>query len=497
MREIRFTNTMTGKKEVFVPHVPGKVSFYSCGPTVYGFIHIGNLRGGLVADLTYRYLKRVGYDVNYVRNYTDVDDKIITKSHEEGSSPESVAKKYTLEAERDYAMAGMLEPTHKPCVTTHIAEIISLIQRIIDHGVAYVTPDGEVLFEINRFPGYGKLSGKRLDDLLVGARVAPDEKKRDPLDFSLWKPRKETSEPSWESPWGPGRPGWHIECSAMSVKYLGDTFDIHGGGMDLIHPHHENEIAQSEGASKKVFAKYWMHNNMLTVQSEKMSKSLGNIWLVREFINRFTAEVLKFFLLSGHYRSTLDFSERQVKEHQAAIHRIYTTLEKVSQLETLEIKGSSNPTIEEQNLSKAGTDFSQQWRAAMDDDFNTAKLFGLIFDYIRAVNAYIDKKGFKPSPHTHALMQRFTSELSQVSQVLNLFGENPTAFLKELRLLFLKERGLTEKEILDQIEQRIEARKSKNFQLADDIRSTLSAQGIELRDKVTGTDWDVSFTLGS
>ncbi|NDD03984.1 MAG: cysteine--tRNA ligase, partial [Proteobacteria bacterium] len=472
---IQITNSLTREKEELVPLEAGKIRMYVCGPTVYNFIHIGNARPLVFFDVVARYLKFSGFQVTRIMNYTDVDDKIIQKAKEEGVSSDVITQKYILEFETDMKLLKVEAPDVQPKVTDHIPEIISIIEKLLKNGLAYVADNGEVFFSVRSFPGYGKLSGKRLDDLLVGARVAPDEKKRDPLDFSLWKPRKETSEPSWESPWGPGRPGWHIECSAMSVKYLGDTFDIHGGGMDLIHPHHENEIAQSEGASKKVFAKYWMHNNMLTVQSEKMSKSLGNIWLVREFINRFTAEVLKFFLLSGHYRSTLDFSERQVKEHQAAIHRIYTTLEKVSQLETLEIKGSSNPTIEEQNLSKAGTDFSQQWRAAMDDDFNTAKLFGLIFDYIRAVNAYIDKKGFKPSPHTHALMQRFTSELSQVSQVLNLFGENPTAFLKELRLLFLKERGLTEKEILDQIEQRIEARKSKNFQLADDIRSTLSA----------------------
>jgi len=323
--------------------------------------------------------------------------------------------------------------------------------------------------------------------------VAPDEKKKDPLDFSLWKPRKEQSEPSWESPWGPGRPGWHIECSAMAMKYLGETFDIHGGGMDLIHPHHENEIAQSEGASHKLFAKYWLHNNLLTVQSEKMSKSLGNVWLVRDFVDRYSAEVLKFFLLSGHYRSTLDFSDRQVKENQAALHRIYSTLEKVESLKSAVVTSQTASSSEENSLQRFGESFDHQWREAMDDDFNTAKLFGLVFDYVRALNAYIDKKGFKVTQQTVAILTKFLASMKEVSGVLNLFGENPTDFLRQLRLLTLKEKGLREEDIIAEMNRRIEARKSKDFKLADEIRSNLASKGIELRDKGQETEWDVTF----
>lgn len=491
---IQVTNSLSRKKEPFVPLESGQVRMYVCGPTVYNFIHIGNARPLVFFDVVARYLKFSGFRVTRVMNYTDVDDKIIQKAKQEGVTSDQITQKYIAEFETDMKLLKVQIPDVQPKVTDHIPEIIQTIESLIKNGLAYVAADGEVFFAVRKFDGYGKLSGKKIDDLLVGARIAPDEKKKDPLDFSLWKPRKEPSEPSWESPWGPGRPGWHIECSAMAMKYLGETFDIHGGGMDLIHPHHENEIAQSEGASHKLFAKYWLHNNLLTVQSEKMSKSLGNVWLVRDFIERYSGEVLKFFLLSGHYRSTLDFSERQVKENQAALHRIYSTLEKVEALQSAAIT-SQNPSSSEENaLQRFGSEFDHQWREAMDDDFNTAKLFGLVFDYVRALNAYIDKKGFKVTSQTAPILNKFLSSMKDISGVLNLFGEKPTVFLRELRLLTLKEKGLREEDILLEISRRIEARKSKDFKLADEIRANLASKGIELRDKGQETDWDVIFT---
>jgi cysteinyl-tRNA synthetase len=490
---IQVTNTLTRKKEPLVPLESGRVRMYVCGPTVYNFIHIGNARPLVFFDVVARYLKFSGLQVTRVMNYTDVDDKIIQKAKQEGISSDQITQKYIAEFETDMKLLKVEVPDVQPKVTDHIPDIIHTIERLIKNDLAYVAADGEVFFSVRKFDGYGKLSGKKIDDLLVGARVAPDEKKKDPLDFSLWKPRKEQSEPSWESPWGPGRPGWHIECSAMAMKYLGETFDIHGGGMDLIHPHHENEIAQSEGASHKLFAKYWLHNNLLTVQSEKMSKSLGNVWLVRDFVDRYSAEVLKFFLLSGHYRSTLDFSDRQVKENQAALHRIYSTLEKVESLKSAVVTSQTASSSEENSLQRFGESFDHQWREAMDDDFNTAKLFGLVFDYVRALNAYIDKKGFKVTQQTVAILTKFLASMKEVSGVLNLFGENPTDFLRQLRLLTLKEKGLREEDIIAEMNRRIEARKSKDFKLADEIRSNLASKGIELRDKGQETEWDVTF----
>lgn len=491
---IQITNTLTGKKEAFTPLEPGKVKMYVCGPTVYNFIHIGNARPLVFFDVIGRYLRFSGYSVTRVMNYTDVDDKIIQKASEEKVSCTAITEKYISEFEEDMKLLKVDRPDFQPRVTTHIPEIIKMIEELIEKGSAYVAADGEVFFSVRSFPEYGKLSKKKIDDLLVGARVAPDEKKRDPLDFSLWKPRKNEKEPAWDSPWGPGRPGWHIECSAMSIKYLGHTFDIHGGGMDLMHPHHENEIAQSEGATSQPFCKYWIHNNLLTMNSEKMSKSLGNIWLTRDFINRFTGETLKFFLLSGHYRSTLDFSESQVKEHQSALHRIYKTLEKSSKL----VQISSNlthPLSTEANAAASfGTTFEARWREAMDDDFNTARVFGLVFDYVRAINAFVDKKGFKCSQEEQAILNRFLYDMKKLSGVLNLFSEDPSAYLHSLRTLFIAEKGMTEKGIHEAIQKRISARSEKNFSLADQIRNDLLVKGIELMDRGSETDWDVKFT---
>lgn len=491
---IQITNTLSGKKEPFVSLEPGKVKMYVCGPTVYNFIHIGNARPLIFFDVVARYLKFSGYSVVRVMNYTDVDDKIIHKAHEENVSCDKITEKYIAEFERDMASLKVERPDAQPKVTDHIQEIINIIETLISKGTAYVSADGEVFFSVRSFPEYGKLSKKKIDDLLVGARVAPDEKKKDPLDFSLWKPRKNDTEPAWDSPWGPGRPGWHIECSAMSMKYLGQTFDIHGGGMDLMHPHHENEIAQSEGATLVPFCKYWVHNNLLTMNSEKMSKSLGNIWLTRDFIDRFTAETLKFFLLSAHYRSTLDFSESQVREHQAALHRVYKTLEKVRTLVKTTPTLSQPLTTEGNAVSSFGRSFEANWKEAMDDDFNTARVFALIFDYIRLINSLVDKKGFKWTQEVEKILKRFLSDMETLSKVINLFSEEPGTYLNLLRSLFLKEKGMTESQIHEAIKKRITARSEKDFALADKIRNDLFSKGIELMDRGTETDWDIKFT---
>jgi len=356
-----------------------------------------------------------------------------------------------------------------------------------------------VYFSVLKFREYGKLSKKNPDDLLAGARIEIGEFKKDPLDFALWKPQKTPDEQAWDSPWGKGRPGWHIECSVMATKYLGSTLDIHGGGIDLIHPHHENEIAQSEALTAKPFAKYWMHNNMLTFQAEKMSKSVGNIILVREYNEKYSAEALKFLLLAGHYRSTIDVSERHIRESQAAIHRVYSTIAKVEKLEALPIsgQGSVSPketsSVEETSVQNFGNSFRKKWTEAMDDDFNTARVIGLVFEYVREMNAYADRKNFKKTQTAQKILEQFLSELKSVTLILNLFGEDSSTYLNHLKQLIIRERGVTAKEIETSIQARQVARQQKNFAAADRIRQELNQKGIELRDSPNGTEWDVSF----
>lgn len=334
IRPIWLTNSLTGKKERLETLQPGKLTFYSCGPTVYNLIHIGNLRAALVADLFFKFFRRAGYDVQFVRNYTDVDDKIINRARQEAVSSEQIALKYITEVEKDYALAGLDEPTHKTTVTSHIPEIIRMIEKIIQNKKAY-SVDGEVFFSVSDFPDYGKLSKRNLDELEVGARVEVNEKKRNPLDFSLWKPAK-PGEPYWDSPWGKGRPGWHIECSAMASKWLGDRIDIHHGGEDLIFPHHENEIAQSESASCcSPFVKYWLHSAFLTISKEKMSKSLGNVFLARDFLSKYSGEVARYLLLSVHYRSVIDFGDEAIENALVGLQRIYEAKERAQKISGL------------------------------------------------------------------------------------------------------------------------------------------------------------------
>jgi len=495
--EVRLTNTMTGKREPLVPLQPGKVSFYSCGPTVYGLIHIGNLRGGLVADLTYRYLKHAGFEVTYVRNYTDVDDKIIRKAEEEGISPDAVAKKYTIEAERDYAVAGMVEPTHKPCVTTHINEIITLIERILANGIAYVAPDGEVLFEINKFPGYGKLSHKQIDELVAGARVEVSEKKRNPLDFALWKPAK-PGEPYWESPWGRGRPGWHIECSAMSSRWLGDRIDLHHGGEDLVFPHHENEIAQSEAAAGHgPFVNIWLHHAFLTLSKEKMSKSLGNVFSARDFLTTYGGEMARYLLLSVHYRTIIDFDEKLIENAMSSLTRIYEAKQKALELAS---SRKSAADIRAESLWGSFVAECESVRREINEhyanDLNTPGALASLFTLIRSFNRTLGEPSAQATPSSvlgaQALLQVLESDIGEVIGVGRL---SPEKALRDLDAVRLKLAGKSESDrpsgdqIAALIEQRAQAKAAKNYAEADRIRKELDAQGIVLKDSPQGTTW--------
>ncbi|OFZ01518.1 MAG: cysteine--tRNA ligase [Bdellovibrionales bacterium GWB1_52_6] len=491
IRPIKLTNSLTGKKEPLETIQPGKLTMYSCGPTVYSFIHIGNLRAGLVADMFHRYFKRVGYDVTFVRNYTDVDDKIIKRANEEKISSEAVAQKYTQEAEKDFTAAGIQDPTVKPTVTTHIPEIIQLIERIIKNGKAYVV-DGEVLFAINKFPGYGKLSGKNIEELQAGARVGVNEKKQNPLDFSLWKPAK-PGEPSWESPWGKGRPGWHIECSAMSSRWLGDQIDVHHGGEDLSFPHHENEIAQSEGASGKApFVKYWLHHAFITMSQTKMSKSLGNVFLARDFLTQFSGEFARYFALSVHYRSPIDFSDDTIDNTLISLQRIYEAKQKAAEF----AQGGASGTP-----AQAWTDFiaaCQKAREQIDEafanDFNSAEalaaLYTLIRDFNRTATAAAGAAGAaQGARELVAIIEK------DIGKILGVGLNEPAAALKDLGRIRAARpvAGGVEKPQAAEIEkllaERVAARQAKDFARGDQIRKDLDARGIVIKDGPSGTTW--------
>ncbi len=481
---LRVYNTLNDAKEEFVPIRPGKVGMYVCGVTVYDDSHIGHARGAVVFDVIRRYLKHKGLKVTYVRNFTDVDDKIINRAREEGVSWEEIAKRYILEFQKDMAALGVAGADLEPKATEYIQEIVDLIERLVQRDVAYVS-EGDVLFAVDRFEGYGKLSGRKLDKLLAGARVEVDKKKKNPLDFVLWKSSKE-GEPSWESPWGPGRPGWHIECSAMSQAHLGETFDIHGGGKDLIFPHHENEIAQSEASTGKPFVKYWLHNGFVNIDQEKMSKSIGNFSTIKDVLDRFNPETVRLFLLSTHYRSPVDFSDRNLEDTERARRRVYHLLQEVERtLERGEAEpdchsGHDEPVFEE--IEKMGLRFEE----AMDDDFNTARALGNIFENIRALNSFLQGSS-KKDGKTLSVLKKFKENLSVIGSILGLFLESPDKILKGDG----GKEGLSRDEIQEKIELRIKARKSKEWAESDRIRDELAEKGVVLKDLPDGTtDWE-------
>lgn len=487
--KMKLYNTLTGKKEDLIPLIPGRVGMYVCGVTVYDKCHIGHGRSAIVFDVIRRYLAYKGFDVKFIKNFTDIDDKIINRARQEGISWDEVAKIYTEKYYEEMSRLGVEPATVEPKATEHIKEMIDIIKALLNKGYAYEL-NGDVYFEVSKFPDYGKLSKKQVSELLAGARVEIDERKRNPLDFALWKASKE-DEPSWESPWGKGRPGWHIECSAMSIKHLGESFDIHGGGADLIFPHHENEIAQSEAFTGKPFVKYWLHNGFITLDKEKMSKSLGNFFTIDEILAKFDPEVVRFFLLGTHYRSPIEFSDKELNEAVASVQRYYTTMTRIEEFvasakERSLDKGeteSSPLTQEAQTLANMLSSFKMRFMEAMDDDFNTALAIGHIFELIREINKYLDNN--PPKEEAKGLLLPTEQVLKEVGGVLNIFRKTPSQWYASFKL------GLSEEEIQRLINERQEARERKDWLRADAIRKELEERGVILEDKKEGTLWKV------
>ncbi|MBI5181490.1 MAG: cysteine--tRNA ligase [Nitrospirae bacterium] len=475
---MRIYNTLKGEKEDFIPLRDKEVKMYVCGPTVYDLSHIGHARSAVAFDVVCRYLKYRGYKVVYVRNYTDVDDKIIKKANEEGVSSEVIAEGYIKAFDEDMDALDVSLPDFRPKVTETMPEIIRFVQTLIDKGIAYVV-DGDVYYSVRRFEGYGKLSGKKIEELEAGARVEVDERKNDPLDFALWKASKE-GEPWWDSPWGKGRPGWHIECSAMSQKFLGGTLDIHGGGKDLIFPHHENEMAQSEAATGRLFVRYWMHNGFVNINQEKMSKSIGNILSIRDALKNCSAEAVRLFLLSSHYRSPIDYSPDALSDAETSLGRFYTTLQRMEK-EWPEIIKKKADKKEKERLLQPVID-------AMDDDFNTALAIGHIFNEGHSANRLMDEAGESGNSSGLILFLPAVKEaFKEIGSVLGVFNKTTEIYFNEKK----KHLSIPEDEIRGLIEERNKARRTKEWARADQIRRDLEEKGIVLEDRSDGTIWKV------
>ena len=467
---LRVYNTLGRKKENFEPIEPGKVRMYVCGPTVYDSCHIGHARSVVVFDVIVRYLEAAGYAVTYVRNFTDVDDKIIKRANEMGIGTTQLAEKFIAEFYRDMDALNIRRATVEPRATEHIDSIIRVIERLYAKGLAYVV-DGDVYFSVADFADYGKLSGRKLEDMEAGARVDVDDRKRNPFDFALWKSAK-PGEPSWESPWGKGRPGWHIECSAMSGAFLGESFDIHGGGKDLIFPHHENEIAQSEGAFGKPFAKYWIHNGFVNINQEKMSKSLGNFLMIRDVLESYHSESVRLFLLSNHYRSPIDFSDKAMDESTTALDKIYALLERFEGIPAAENSGA----------------LWNSFCEAMDDDFNTARGIGILFDAVRNINRLLDE-GINPS--SEPALRSAKADLLKIGGILGILQESSKRYFEKKKSRGLEKSAVTPETIEKLIAERLAARKSKNWARADEIRDFLAGHNIVLEDRPEGTVWKI------
>ncbi len=465
---IRIYNTLSKKKEDFIPLEEGKVRMYVCGPTVYNFIHIGNARPMIVFDTVRRYMEHKGYEVNFVSNFTDVDDKIIKKANEEGVSAEEISGRYIEECKKDMEGMNIRPATTHPLATQEIDGMIGMISSLMEKGYAYAV-NGTVYFRTRRFEEYGKLSHKNLDDLQAGSRsllVSGEDEKEDPLDFVLWKPKKE-GEPYWVSPWGDGRPGWHIECSVMSRKYLGEQIDIHGGGEDLVFPHHENEIAQSEACSGMEFARYWMHNAFLNIDNRKMSKSLGNFFTVREISEKYDLQILRFFMLNAHYRSPLNFSAELMEASKNALERIQTAVDNLKYI--AEYASACELTEEEAKFIKETDKFEADFDRSMDDDFNTADAIAAVFDLVKFANTHAAEGS------SRAFVQALSDKIQSLCDILGIITE--------------KKEELLDADIEELIEERQAARKAKNFARADEIRNLLLEKGIILEDTREGVKW--------
>ncbi len=465
---MKIYNTLSKQKEEFVPLEEGKVKMYVCGPTVYNYIHIGNARPMIVFDTVRHYLEYKGYNVNFVSNFTDVDDKIIKKAMEEGTTAEEVARRFIGECKKDMEGMNVSPATTHPLATQEIDGMIDMIGKLIENGYAYPAADGTVYYRTRKFAGYGKLSHKNIDDLQAGHRdiKVTGDLKEDALDFVLWKPKKE-GEPYWESPWGKGRPGWHIECSVMSKKYLGDEIDIHAGGEDLIFPHHENEIAQSEAANGVPFSKYWMHNAFLNVDNKKMSKSVGNFFTVREISEKYDLQTLRFFMLSAHYRSPLNFSADLMEAAKSGLERIITAAENLAHLKKTAQEGGL--TAAEQALLAEAAVFTPKFEAAMDDDFNTADAVSAVFELVKFINTNVSPE------RTIGYVEALYAQLKTLCGILGILLEQDEEILDE--------------EIENLIAERQAARKEKNFARADEIRDILLEKGIQLKDTREGVQW--------
>lgn len=478
-------NTLSKNKETFKPIEEGKVKMYVCGPTVYDYLHIGNFRGAIFFNLVRNWLEEIGNEVTYVYNYTDVDDKIIKRANERGIEPGELTAEFIKAFEEDYARLRLRPHSKNPRVTEHMDDIIELVKGLVDNEKAYVV-DGEVFFAIDRFKTYGQLSGKKLDELEAGQRVEVDDRKKNPGDFVLWKPAK-PGEPSWDSPWGKGRPGWHIECSAMIKALLGESIDIHGGGIDLIFPHHENEIAQGEGCSGKKYCNYWMHNNFINLKDEKMSKSLGNFITARAFMDKYHPEILKYVMLSAHYRSMLNVNDEKIDQTIAGLARVYKALREADRF-------IANSKLEGGNaykaLSTAIKTADARITKALNDDFNTGEMLSHIFEVVRVFNAQNIAKKVKDA-NALATAHAFKDWVNRWAKISALFLEPPEAFLKELDQILIREKGINPQEVEDLIKQRDEARAAKDWTKSDEARDKLLDLGIEIQDSPEGTTWEV------
>jgi cysteinyl-tRNA synthetase len=487
---IRLHNTLSRSIEPLETREPGKVGLYVCGMTVYDFCHIGHARAMLAFDIVVRHLRHRGYDVTFVRNHTDVDDKIINRAKEQGIDPLALSAKFVAALETDLAGLGLVPPTRTPKVSDHIPDILALIGALVDRGHAYAAENGDVYFAVETYPGYGHLSGKKLDDLRAGERVAIDASKRHPADFALWKAASgDPAEPTWPSPWGPGRPGWHIECSAMARHYLGDTFDIHGGGIDLVFPHHENEIAQSEcGTGHGPYARYWMHNGHLTLDKEKMSKSLGNIVRIRDILREVPAEALRLLFTETHYRSPLPYSTEGLVRALGALDRLYTAKE--TALEVVARGG----TADADSLGEAGqevwrlaTAFPARFDAAMDDDFGSPEAIAHLFELVRAVNRFGNDK--KARARGGAVLAHAVAAFTLAGDVLGVGAMDPAVFFDEVKTKRLAAAGRSVAEFDERVAARSAARAAKDWATADRLRVELDAEGIVIMDNPTGSTW--------
>jgi len=484
---MRLYNTMGRTKQEFTPLRGNAVSMYVCGITAYDYCHIGHARSAVVFDVLVRYLRHKGYDVTFVRNFTDVDDKIIKRANEVGANSKDIAEKFIGEFYVDMDALGVLRADVEPKCTEHITEMTALTQSLIDKGHAYATQSGDVYFKVRSFSGYGKLSGRNIEDLVSGARVEPGEEKQDPLDFALWKAAK-PGEPSWKSPWGLGRPGWHLECSAMSEKYMPLPLDIHGGGQDLAFPHHENEIAQSEAATGKEFAKFWVHNGFVQINSEKMSKSLGNFFTIRDITAKFLPEVLRYFLLTMHYRSPLDFSFDALEEGEKGVRRIYAAL---AQIDAALAGAKWSKTPLPQDILDEQTGYEKGFVEAFEDDVNTAAALGHLFGMVRLAGRVLEDKALRKAEAGRDLLARIKGEVAKWSGVLGVFAREPEAFLADLKACRAARAGIDPAKVEALLADRLEARKNKDFARSDAIRDELAAMKVEVKDTPQGQTWDV------